>query len=319
MTKPRHTYAMLALLAGALFTGCVKENEKAAEDDAAYYDYRVSKDMIFFDREVGNGNRDIFSYRVATANLVNRTETPDVNERFPAASHNLKRMAFTEGDVIVHSDLSGNDRTYMPSGAFVSGNFRPGHLSWTNRSNYLTLNDRSNQAKVYFVFSDYNQETPEAFTEGFELPADGNVSYPVFYGEENRVCYVRTYASGWAIETATSSGYDAEAEEPVVVYSATSQLTAPRVSVKGDKIVFNQVDATGIQVCVVNMDGSGFAQLTSGNNNHLDPCFSANGKQVAFAADLTGDFDIYTMNVDGSNVQNVTNSPSFNEMHPYWN
>ena len=63
--------------------------------------------------------------------------------------------------------------------------------------------------------------------------------------------------------------------------------------------------ATGISTLLTNV----------GANNR--PVWSPDGTQIAFASNRDGDFDIYVMDADGSNVQQVTNLP-FNEMNPSW-
>ncbi len=68
----------------------------------------------------------------------------------------------------------------------------------------------------------------------------------------------------------------------------------------------------------MNVDGSNAAQIAP---NASDPSWSPDGTRIAFARPLdVGDFrsDIFTMNPDGGNVVNVTNTPQIDEEGVSW-
>jgi Tol biopolymer transport system component len=72
------------------------------------------------------------------------------------------------------------------------------------------------------------------------------------------------------------------------------------------------------EVYVINADGSGQrTALTSNSAVDLEPDWSPDGKKIAFSSDRDGDFDIYTMDADGSNVAQLTNSPG-DDKQPDW-
>ena len=320
MMKPRFTSVLLLLgsVGITLLGSCVKENEKAERDDARYWDYNVTLNRIFYDAEGVGQQRDIFAYYLDSNRVVRHTNTHDIDETYPAISHNFRRLAFVVGDAVVHGDMRGNDRIEIPHGAFVSGTFRPGNLSWSWRSNYLTFHDRSQTPKVYFAFSDYNQETPEAFTQGFKINGNDLVGFPTFYGEDNRICFLRFDGSTFYLEVATAEGYDSDAETPTTVYTSSTPLSSPRVSQQQDKITFTRETANGSEVCVIDIDGENFTVISEGIGNDVDPCFSPDGMQVVYASDEAGQSDLYTVNVDGSGKQNLTNTADKNEEHPFW-
>ena len=59
-------------------------------------------------------------------------------------------------------------------------------------------------------------------------------------------------------------------------------------------------------------DGSGAVNLTPntpGSDGFAD--FSGDGRSIVFRSGRTGNFDIYLMNSDGSNVRNLTNNPAY--------
>ena len=77
--------------------------------------------------------------------------------------------------------------------------------------------------------------------------------------------------------------------------------TLPSVSPRGDKVAFMS-DRTGKwEVYTVNVDGSGFGQLTdSGGYNSGLPTWSPDGRYIAFVSDRGNQWAIWVMKSDGS-------------------
>lgn len=60
------------------------------------------------------------------------------------------------------------------------------------------------------------------------------------------------------------------------------------------------------------------AQLTSGRNHHdQHPKWSPDGRRISFVSSRGGNFDLYVMNADGSDVTRVTDHPA-NDFDPIW-
>ncbi len=93
----------------------------------------------------------------------------------------------------------------------------------------------------------------------------------------------------------------------------------------GARIVFNNVvDSVG-QLFLVNRDGTGLTQLTFNPGTYpalvlggffppmrgdITPAWSPDGQWIAYASDVTGNFDIHMVRPDGGGHRQVTNSPS---------
>jgi Tol biopolymer transport system component len=78
-------------------------------------------------------------------------------------------------------------------------------------------------------------------------------------------------------------------------------------SPRGDKIVYQATDASGnIQVFVVNPDGTGKKQLTSGKGNDGQPIWSRDGGSIYWRSDQNRTaWAIMVMNADGSNPRRL--------------
>jgi hypothetical protein len=63
------------------------------------------------------------------------------------------------------------------------------------------------------------------------------------------------------------------------------------------------------------VDGTTVTQITNDPANDTMPCFSPDGKQVAFASDRAGNWDVYLVDVNGGQPIQLTSDPA-HEIHP---
>src|ERR687888_1213770 len=85
--------------------------------------------------------------------------------------------------------------------------------------------------------------------------------------------------------------------------SATSPSRPPRAAHgRAGRIVFSTTE----DVYVVNGDGTGLRQLTTGPAQEFDPSWSPDGRRVAYRVDPgLGASDVYVMNADGSGQRRI--------------
>jgi len=92
------------------------------------------------------------------------------------------------------------------------------------------------------------------------------------------------------------------------------------------KIIFED-RATGIgEIYFMNPDGTGVVQVTDEVNGgwSISPAVSPDGSRIAFSwfvlsgGGFEEEWEIYTINVDGTEVRNVTNHPAFDGWRPAW-
>lgn len=87
----------------------------------------------------------------------------------------------------------------------------------------------------------------------------------------------------------------------------------------GNSGIRSDIYAANVQELISSHGAYGKAQLTSQANDDSYPSWSPDGKWIVFSSFRDGEsFDIYTIRVDGSATNKLTNSPGIEEEHPVW-
>ncbi len=100
-------------------------------------------------------------------------------------------------------------------------------------------------------------------------------------------------------------------------YSGSRPDHYPNWSPNGELITFESYRKGGWRVWIMNSDGTEARRVLQGRTGirsyEFDPSFSSDGQKVYFASDG----DIYTVAIDGSALENITNTPNEFEYSPY--
>jgi Ca2+-binding RTX toxin-like protein len=71
-------------------------------------------------------------------------------------------------------------------------------------------------------------------------------------------------------------------------------------------------------IAVVRADGSDFRVLARSLNQSVNPTWSPDGRSLVFETNREGNFELYSVRLDGTDVRNLTRSPQGEDRFPAW-
>src|SRR2546423_1529964 len=88
---------------------------------------------------------------------------------------------------------------------------------------------------------------------------------------------------------------------------SSALVAAPPQGPKEVKLLYVSSRTGNAEIYLVNADGKGDSiNLTKHDGEDLFPCWSPDGKKIAFTSDLGGSLNIYVMDSDGKNIKKLT-------------
>jgi TolB protein len=92
----------------------------------------------------------------------------------------------------------------------------------------------------------------------------------------------------------------------------------PSLDAAGKKMVFaSTAYSERSNLYLKSVEGQAVTQLTTDPASEIEPTLSPDGKQIAFACNRSGMWDIFVMGIDGKSIRQVTNGRGDN-LHPSW-
>lgn len=71
-------------------------------------------------------------------------------------------------------------------------------------------------------------------------------------------------------------------------------------------------------IAVVNANGTDFRVIAPGPNQSVNPSWSPDGRTIAFETSRNGDFEVYSVRADGTQLRNLTSAPQAEDRMPAW-
>lgn len=146
---------------------------------------------------------------------------------------------------------------------------------------------------------------PDATTNEFEatFTADGGLcAFVQSRGNLNMKLVIREVATGKEAVFDPGGGFAA--------------IRRPSFHPKGDRVCFAISTANGQEIASVGKDGKDRKTLTSGGINNW-PAYSPDGARIAFCSSRDGEFDLYVMYADGTDVKRVVKLKGM-QARPSW-
>lgn len=137
-------------------------------------------------------------------------------------------------------------------------------------------------------------------------------------------CAQKGITSGAPIVATASTPIEGVVSQ-TVVYSATVVPTLPEttlstptstITVDCKKIAFSEYDGVNYDIYTVCPDGTQLANLTNDPADDVNPAWSPDGTQIAFASARSGHFQIVLISADGKTISPLTND--FENQFPVW-
>ena len=241
------------------------------------------------------GNFEVYSRVIATGETRRLTHNLG-HDSFPSYSPDGTQIVFNsdvekENNDVYVMNLYGSDVRKLTDAPGWDACFPN---SWSpDGTQVLLLSDRGGKENIYLM--NFEPFAPTLVTSKIESDEPLSASYSP--GGDEIV-----YISSNEIRI-----FDTASQTNRSVYR-TIAGASPTFSPDGSKILFQERIDDNTEICSVNVDGSGFVNLTQNPARDMTPAYAPDGSKIAFAASRaagTSTFEIYVMNADGSDQRMV--------------
>jgi Tol biopolymer transport system component len=197
--------------------------------------------------------------------------------------------------------------TLAVKGTDPSGNTsEAARYSWTiDGSRILFTSDRTGNRQIWIMDPDGANQEQLTHDSAEDDDPEWSPSRKQIVFHSNRDGNFEIY-----VMNADGSGVQRLTDDPAIDRN-------PTWSPDGAQIAFESYRANGNRdIWAMNADGSNQRRLTEDPGEDLDPAWSPDGKRIAFSSTRSGDYELYTMNPDGSDQALLTSGSR--EFNPSW-
>jgi Tol biopolymer transport system component len=251
-----------------------------------------------------------------------RTRIPEVATPKPAATPTVARPANPKGSIAFHVNDGGVDRMSVVD--VTTGDVRP--FVTVGPVMDLTLDDHGTNAHIgewstasssfAYIFagspgaSNILKIEPSIGKDLYSSETGGGLSSPTWSSDGKRIAFIKMGADKqtWSLIIIPSDGTKCgDKYECLVKFGQGEQYRGGVSWGKENLLTIGYNTSAAPDVYTIYADGQGARNLTNNPADDIAPVFSPNGAMIAFTSNRDGgQWHIYVMNADGSNVRRLT-------------
>jgi Tol biopolymer transport system component len=188
---------------------------------------------------------------------------------------------------------------------------------WSPDGNYIYFSsDRGGSTNLWRVAVEEKSGKVLGPPEPITTPAT-DAAHISFSRDGRQLAYVqRTYTANLH-----KVGFDPATQkvvgQPTAITQGSREVVQPSPSPDGQWLAF----ASGGKqedISIIRTDGTGLRQLTDDRSIYRAPCWSPDGKKIAFFSSRSGNLEVWTINPDGSGLQQLTYEGRGRVWFPGW-
>jgi len=268
-----------------------------AKDNFSEYEERIAF------RSDRDGDFDIYTMNFDGTNQTNLTNNFNYEEAINY-SPIINKIVFTsymeeDHDIcVINTDGTGFNNILNNDSDEIGPIFSPDGTKIIFHSDYNSIDD------IYIINadgSDFKQITKDDFYEGsLRWSPDGSKIAFTSNRDGNYEIYIVNQDGSGLVRLTNDGAND----------------WSPTWSPDGSKIAFTSNRDGNYEIYIINYDGSGLVRLTNNYADDTDPDWSPDSSKIIFLSDRKDTFceDIFSMNIDGTEQINLTNTDDIREM-----
>ena len=234
----------------------------------------------------------------------------------PSWSPNGKRIAFW----FIGNGKPGEIATISADGGepeiITNDNFSDWNPVWSPDGKYVYYaSDRGGNMNFWRISADENTGQILGVPESVATPSK-YCRHIAFSRNGKQIAYIR-YESKSNLQTLS---FDEKAEkiigQPNFITRGNREITHPRLSPNGEEYVVRTLNQTNEDLSIVSKDGTIWRNLTNDFFIDRNPAWSPDGKKIFFSSNRSGKQQIWSINHDGTNPQQITFEENIGAVFP---